>query len=47
MNGPAGWAGPGTMCRACGEGRYEVLGFFSREMDEIRRTMKDKSDSSF
>ncbi|MBF0286142.1 MAG: hypothetical protein HQL51_16975 [Magnetococcales bacterium] len=39
-----GWAGAGSMCRNCGEGRYSVLGFFSKELDDLRRKNKIEDD---
>ncbi|MGN7613279.1 hypothetical protein ACQZV8_14485 [Magnetococcales bacterium HHB-1] len=32
-----GWAGQGSQCRSCGEGRYMVLDFFSKKMEKFLR----------
>lgn len=37
-----GWASAGTMCRNCGDGRYEVLGFFSKELEELMAKYQNK-----
>lgn len=40
--GPSGWAGAGAMCRTCGEGRYQVLGFFSKELEDLMAAYKGR-----
>ncbi|MEG3638771.1 hypothetical protein [Magnetococcus sp. PR-3] len=36
-NGHEGWAGSGTLCRHCGQGRYRVMSFQSSEYSDFVR----------
>ncbi|MEO5366694.1 MAG: hypothetical protein H7831_10135 [Magnetococcus sp. WYHC-3] len=38
-----GWAGSGTQCRNCGEGRYQVIDIAGEEMSRFLRTYQRPS----
>lgn len=46
-SGYPGWAGAGAICRNCGDGRYAVLSFFSRELEELNAKSKRNQEEEF
>ncbi|MEO5365719.1 MAG: hypothetical protein H7831_05090 [Magnetococcus sp. WYHC-3] len=40
--GPKGWAGAGTVCRTCGDGRYMTMDFFSAELEGLVRDYQQR-----
>ncbi|WP_193770182.1 hypothetical protein [Magnetococcus marinus] len=52
-DGHAGWAGSGTLCRHCGQGRYRIMSFHSSEFLDFvreytfRKRNKDSAIATF
>lgn len=42
LEGPVGWAGAGSLCRACGEGRYGAISFLSPEVEQLEREFEQR-----